>query len=122
MRKIMLAASLCGALLTSACASLLPGRQAHSRGPTGNELVNQRLRLVTPRGQVSTLHFLRGGLVRAMFGKREVMGQWQVADGRLCFMWTGAPRECWRYTEPFRRGRTETVQSDRGNTTSITLL
>ena len=121
MRKMLLAASLCGALLTSGCASLLPGQRA-GRAPTGAELVGQRLRLVTPQGQASTMHFLRGGLVRAVFGQGEVMGRWQVAEGRLCFMWTGAPRECWRYTEPFRRGRTETVQSDRGNITSITLL
>ena len=121
MRKTMLAALLSGLLLTSGCASLLPGVLG-SRAPTGAELVGQRLRLVTPQGQASTMHFLRGGLVRAVFGQREVMGRWQVGDGRLCFLWTGAPRECWRYTEPFRRGRTERVQSDRGNITSITLL
>lgn len=119
MRKALLA--LCGSLLISGCASLLPGRLGGST-PTGAELFGQRLRLVTPRGQTSIMHFMRGGMVRAVFGRREVFGRWQVGGGRLCFLWTGAPRECWRYTEPFRRGRTETVQSDRGNITNITLL
>ncbi len=100
MRKALFAASLGGSLLISACATLIP------RSQPGAELVGQTLRLQTARGQASTMHFMRGGAVRAVFGEREVLGRWELEQGNLCFFWTGAPRECWRYTAPFRRGRT----------------
>jgi hypothetical protein len=113
MRSILTVASL--ALLLSACASALP------RSKAGSELVGQNLRLQTSRGQVSTLQFRNGGVVRALFGRQEILGRWQVERGRLCFLWTGAPRECWPYSQAFRAGETRSITSDRGNVLRVTM-
>lgn len=116
MRKAVFAASICGSMLLSACATILPSSRP------GSELAGQSLRVETSGGQTSTLHLNRGGVVRAVFGSNAVTGRWQVQQQQLCFFWTGAPRECWRYETPFRRGRTESVTSDRGNVVRVTLL
>jgi hypothetical protein len=76
----------------------------------------------TSRGQVSTLQFRNKQIVRALFGQREVLGRWQVERARLCFYWTGAPKECWPYARPLRSGETRNITSDRGNAVRVTLL
>ena len=116
MRKAVFAASVCGSILLSGCATVFPSSRP------GSELAGQVLRVETSSGQTSTLHFRRDGAVRASFGNSQVMGRWQVQQQQLCFFWAGAPRECWRYETPFRRGRTESVTSDRGNVVRVTAL
>jgi hypothetical protein len=114
MRSAVTVASL--SLLVSGCASVLP------RSQPGSELVGQNLRMETRAGQVSTLQFRNGGVVRARFGGQEILGRWQVEPARLCFLWTGAPRECWPYPQVFRKGETRTITSDRGNVSRVTML
>ncbi|MDQ4088316.1 MAG: hypothetical protein M3177_09965, partial [Pseudomonadota bacterium] len=93
-----------------------------SRGPEpGAELVGRTLRMQTSRGDATTLRFRDEGRVRATFRGRSVEGRWRVRDRRLCFFWSGAPRECWPYRSPFERGRTRTVTSDRGNVVRVTM-
>lgn len=77
--------------------------------------------MVTARGDVTDLRFRRDGTVRATFRRGSATGRWQVRDRRLCFFWSGAPRECWPYREPFERGRTRNLTSDRGNQLRVTL-
>jgi hypothetical protein len=115
MRGALIVASLCGAILVSGCASIFP-----RGGRPGSELVGQALRLQTSRGQVSTLQFRNGGIVRALFGKQELLGRWQVERERLCFFWSGAPRECWPYAHAFTKDLTVSVTSDRGNVVRVT--
>lgn len=114
MRRYFTAALLCGSALLGACATVAPERQA------GDELVGRSLRVETSGGQVSTLTFAEDGSVRAAFGRNRVTGRWQVRDRQLCFFWTGAERECWRYAAPFPAGRTVTLTSDRGNVVHVT--
>ena len=115
----MIRSCLASALL--ACA-LLAGC-ATTRGPApGNELSGRSLRMETTRGDVTRLRFRDDGRVRADFRGRSIDGRWQVTDRRLCFFWSGAPRECWPYSRPFERGRTRTVTSDRGNVLRVTML
>ena len=76
----------------------------------------------TARGEVTILRFREGGSVRADFRGRTLSGRWQTANRRLCFFWTGAPRECWPYRAPFERGRARTLTSDRGNVLRVTML
>lgn len=116
MRKALFAASLGGSMLISACATVLP------RSQPGGELAGQSLRVQTSRGDVSTLQFRGDGAVRALFGERQLVGRWEVANQRLCFFWGQAPRECWAYRAPFRRGQTVTLTSDRGNVVRVTRL
>jgi hypothetical protein len=104
-------------MLVAGCSSILPRMQQ-----PGSELVGQTLRMQTSRGQVSTLQFRNNGIVRAVFGKQEIVGRWQVEPVRLCFLWTGAPRECWPYPTPFRRGETRGITSDRGNSVRVTRI
>jgi hypothetical protein len=113
MRGALMAASL--SILVSGCASLLP------RSQPGWELVGKNLRMETRSGQVSTLQFRNNNVVRARFGQQEILGRWQVEPARLCFLWTGAPRECWPYPQPFRAGETRQITSDRGNASRVTM-
>ena len=105
-------------LMLSACVS--PRGGGRDAAP-GAELVGRQVRLETAGGQVSTLQFMPEGVVRARFGSREVSGQWHATGDRLCFAWTGAPRECWPYSRPFPRGETISLTSDRGNAVRVTL-
>jgi len=110
------AAAFAAALLTTGCATLRGGPEP------GAELVGRTLRMETARGQVTRLSFRPGGEVRARFGRRTLDGRWQASRRRLCFRWPSAPRECWPYRQPFERGRTRTLTSDRGNVLRVTLL
>jgi len=121
MRKRLLAAALSGSVLLAGCATIGIGgndRQA------GAELVGRSARLVTNNGQASTLRFQQGGRITALFGRREASGRWWARDEKLCFEWGGQERtrECWPYNQPFRRGRTRTVRSDRGNFVRVILF
>ena len=111
----ILPAALCGLILLSGCATIRGER-------SGSELVGRTLSMQTPRGEVTTLRFRSNGTVRATFARGSIVGRWQAEDGRLCFLWSGAPRECWPYSEPFVRGRTRTISSDRGNVLQVTML
>ena len=113
MRSVLIVASL--SLLVSGCASVLP------RSQPGSELVGKNLRMETRAGQVSTLEFRNNNVVRARFGQQEIVGRWQVEPGRLCFLWTGAPRECWPYPQAFGRGESRTITSDKGNVSRVTM-
>ena len=113
MRSVLIVATI--SLLVSGCASVMP------RSQPGSELVGKNLRMETRAGQVSTLEFRNDNVVRARFGSQEIIGRWQVEPARLCFLWTGAPRECWPYPQPFRRGETRTITSDRGNQSRVTM-
>ena len=116
MRKLFTPALVSASLLLSACATLVP------RGAPGQELVGRTLRVETSRGQVSTLLLNRNGTVTAAFGPNQIQGRWELADGQLCFLWSGAPRECWPYAGQFRRGQAVPVTSDRGNNVRVTML
>ncbi|WP_146193581.1 hypothetical protein [Sphingosinicella humi] len=108
-----LLALLLGALTLGGCATLGMGR-------AGDELVGEALRMQTSRGQITHLLFQGDGTVRAAFGESVVTGRWSVENRNLCFYWTGAPRECWPYAAPFRRGETRALTSDRGNAIRVT--
>ena len=116
MSKLFTSALLGGSLLLSACATVLPSARP------GQELIGRTLRVETSRGQVSTLLFNRNGTVTAAFGTSQIQGSWQLTDGQLCFLWAGAPRECWPYARPFQRGETVPITSDRGNKVRVTML
>jgi len=88
----------------------------------GPELVGQTLRVETRGGQVSALRFGGQGAVTAQFGNSTLDGRWSTEPGRLCFLWGQAPRECWPYETPFRRGETISLISDRGNAVRVTLI
>ena len=104
-------------------ASALLAGCATTRSPaTGTELAGRSLRMETARGEVTILRFREGGRVRADFRGHTLAGRWQAANRRLCFYWTGAPRECWPYRAPFERGRARNVTSDRGNVLRVTML
>lgn len=118
MRTTILAAALGAAALTG-CSTLGIGDRNGRRA--GAELIGQTLRLQPSSGQATTLRFAGDGTVRATFGNRTTTGRWRVRDERLCFFWGPAPRECWPYAAPFRRGRTVTLTSDRGNVVRVTL-
>jgi hypothetical protein len=62
--------------------------------------------------------------VTALFGRSQANGRYWARDNKLCFEWGGQARtrECWPYTQPFRRGQTRTVTSDRRNVVRVTLL
>lgn len=91
------------------------------RGPAQPEFVGRELVVQARSGEVSTLRFRGDGGVMARFGERETEGRWALENRRLCFTWAGNFRECWPYAEPFRRGRTVTVTSDRGNVVRVTM-
>ena len=110
-------------LATILFVSALMAGCATTRSPSpGTELAGRSLRMETARGEVTILRFREGGSVRADFRGRTLGGRWQAANRRLCFFWTGAPRECWPYRAPFERGRARTLTSDRGNVLRVTML
>jgi hypothetical protein len=106
----------------SACATVVPPAPAPVQWTPGAELMDQRIRMQTAGGQVSTLHFAPNGEVHAEFGGRQVTGTWVATSNQLCFSWAGSSRECWPYTAPLRRGETVSLTSDRGNRVQVTLL
>lgn len=106
----------------SACATIVPPAPVTVARAPGSELIDQRVRMQTAAGQVSTLHFAPNGVVHAEFGGRQVAGTWVATPGQLCFSWAGSSRECWPYTAPLRRGETMSLTSDRGNAVQVTLL
>src|SRR4051812_27951695 len=90
--------------------------------PRGPEFVGRTLTVQASGGQVSTLFLHPDGTVEARFNGTTTVGKWEFGDGKLCYLWRkGTYRECWPHTAPFRRGRTETVRSDRGNVVKVTL-
>lgn len=109
---LILAAS---ATTLAGCATVMPPSQP------GAELAGRTLRMETARGPVTMLSFQRGGVVRAAFGNNVVQGRYEVVNRNLCFHWAGAPRECWPYAAPFRRGETRAITSDRGNAIRVTM-
>ena len=117
MRKLFTSALVSGSMLLSACATLVPRGAA-----PGQELVGRTLRVETSSGQVSTLLLNRNGTVTAAFGSNRIQGRWELVNGQLCFLWSGAPRECWPYAGQFRRGQAVPVTSDRGNNVRVTML
>ena len=106
---------LCGSLVLSACATLVP------RVVPGTELIGQSVEMVTARGQRSTLHFEESGTVRATYTGGQTSGRWFMRNNQLCFLWGTAPQECWPYAVPLQRGRTRSITSDRGNVVQVTL-
>ncbi|WP_114954620.1 hypothetical protein [Sphingosinicella terrae] len=109
-------------LLTFAAFALLAGCATGRGAAPEGDLAGRTLRMAAANGQVTTLRFRGDGSVRAAFGRRHLDGRWRVAGRRLCFDWPNARRECWPYAEPFVRGRTRTVTSDRGNVVRVTML
>jgi hypothetical protein len=108
------ALSLCLAGALAGCATGRP----RSEEP---EFVGRAMTVQTGAGQVSTLRFQQDGTVVARFGEQETRGEWSLEPRQLCFTWARNFRECWPYTEPFRRGRTTTIRSDRGNVVQVTM-
>ena len=122
MRARLTMAALSGAILLAGCAVIPPAPPpVRTQVAPGAELVGRSIRVETSSGQASTLHFAPGGAVHATFGERQAAGRWEVADGRLCFTWPGAPRECWPYRGALPRGETVSLTSDRGNVVRVTL-
>ena len=91
------------------------------RGEPLPEFVGRPLSVQAASGQVSTLLLHPDGTVEARFNGKTTAGRWEVRGGNLCYTWGGTYRECWPHTAPFRRGRTETIRSDRGNVVKVTL-
>ena len=125
MRKLMIAAALSGSVLLAGCSTIGLGRPDRDR--LGSELVGRSAKVATAKGQNSTLNFQRRGRITATFGRNQSQGRWFVVrspESKLCFVWGGREytRECWPYTQPFRRGQMRTVRSDRGNVVKVTLL
>lgn len=114
MRKAVIAAALGAPLFLGACATV-------PRVAPGTELIGRSVQMQTAQGQTSMLTFRDQGQVTAAFGRQQVHGRWFVRNRQLCFVWTGAPQECWPYPAPFPRGRTVTLTSDRGNQVRVTL-
>lgn len=111
-------AALCAAGLLAGCSTLRGGGDDDDVRP---EFVGRTLRVETAQGQVSHLRARDDGSVIARFGERETSGRWSIERRRLCFTWAQNWRECWPYQEPFRRGRTVALTSDRGNKVRVTL-
>ena len=101
--------------------ALLAGCATVGDSPSRDSLAGSTLRMTATNGAVTTLRFRGDGTVSARFGRGTLEGRWRVADRRLCFDWPNAPRECWPYREPFERGRTRTITSDRGNVVRVTM-
>jgi len=116
-RKIVL--SLCLAAAVSGCA------MNRGRGPDAGseqpEFVGRSLQVVAANGQTTILRFQREGQVFARYGEQETEGRWELRSRELCFTWRQTFRECWPYTQRFRRDRATTVRSDRGNVVQVTL-
>ena len=113
--KALTAAMIGAALFVGGCATT-------SDRPGGGTLAGRSIRMQTANGQTSTLSFARDGTVRAAFGERQLAGRYEVDEGRLCFFWGSAPRECWPYSAPYPRGETIRLTSDRGNVVNVTML
>ena len=109
-------ASLSLAALVAGCAAI-----PRSDGPRQPEFVGRSIQMQTAAGQTTLLSFAADGTVRAQFGERSTAGRWSLERRQLCFTWAGNFRECWPYTQPFRRGRTVALTSDRGNALRVTL-
>jgi hypothetical protein len=110
-----------GAAALLASCSVIPGGDRDRRPPPGPEFAGRSMTVVAANGQASTLRFGRDGGVVAEFGDRETQGRWALERRKLCFTWGGSYRECWPYAQPFERGRTRTITSDRGNVVRVTL-
>ena len=114
MVRLVSGALLGASIFLSGCATIFGD-------PPGEELAGRTLRVQTSRGQVSNMLFNRDGTVAAFFGRNQAQGRWQVDKRRLCFMWTGAPRECWPYAARFQRRVPVEIVSDRGNRVRVTM-
>lgn len=110
-------ATLCLGAALAGCSTIRGGGDRDGRP----EFVGRQMTVEAANGQVTTLRFAEEGGVTARFGERETQGRWALERGQLCFTWARNFRECWPYTEPFRRGRTATIRSDRGNVVRVTL-
>jgi len=91
------------------------------RGEPMPEFVGRPLSVEAAPGRVSTLLLHPDGTVEARYNGRTIAGRWDFRDGKLCYTWSDNRPECWPHTAPFRRGRTETIRSDRGNVVRVTL-
>jgi hypothetical protein len=85
------------------------------------EFVGRPLAVQAANGQVTTLMLFPDGRVEARFDGKTRAAHWDFADGNLCYRWTETYRECWRHTQPFRSGRTETIRSDHGHVVKVTM-
>jgi hypothetical protein len=109
-------------LLPMLTALLLAGCATGRDSAPARDLAGLTLRMTAANGQETNLRFREGGIVRATFSGRSLDGRWHISRRRLCFDWPRARRECWPYREPFVRGRTRTITSDRGNVVRVTML
>lgn len=85
------------------------------------EFVGRPISVEAANGQLTTLLLHPDGTVEARYNGKTTAGRWDFRDGNLCYTWGGNFRECWRHEQPFVRGRSETVRSDRGNVVKVTL-
>jgi hypothetical protein len=108
-------------VLTLCLVGALAGCATGGRRSEEPEFVGRAMTVQTSAGQLSTLRFQQDGTVIARFGEQETRGEWSLDARQLCFTWARNFRECWPYTAPFRRGRTTTIRSDRGNVVQVTL-
>ncbi len=106
---------------TACAAALLAGCATGPREPAVPEFVGRTMTVETSAGQVTNLDFRSDGTVTARFDGTRTEGRWHLERRQLCFTWARDFRECWPYTERFRRGRTVTITSDRGNVVRVTL-
>ena len=118
-RHFSLSLCVAGAALLVGCATATPERP--ERGSEEPEFVGRALDVVAANGQTTTLRFRRDGVVTARFNESETEGQWSLSPRELCFTWRRTFRECWPYTQPFRRGRPVAITSDRGNVVRVTM-
>jgi hypothetical protein len=113
------ALAICLSVAVAGCAAGGGGRP--ERGSEEPEFVGRSLDVVAANGQTTTLRFERGGAVTARFNERETQGEWSLRPNELCFTWRQTFRECWPYTQRFRRGRPVSITSDRGNVVRVTM-
>jgi hypothetical protein len=120
LNRTRLALPIAAAAMLAGCA-LIPKSDRGPVAPQQPEFVGRSMTVVAANGQASTMRFARDGGVVARFGDRETQGRWALDGRRLCFTWGGSFRECWPYAQPFERGRTRSLTSDRGNAVRVTL-
>jgi hypothetical protein len=105
---------LAAGLAFAGCATTAPAR-------LGAELPGRTLRIDLPNGEVTRLRFNADGSVVGTGAGGQATGTWQAANAQICMDWPRLGRECFRYAEPFRPGRTVTLTGTSGATVRVTM-
>ena len=104
----------------AAIASLILAGAAAAQEPI-TDLTGRHMVVVDAEGQTHTIHYEADGVARAAMGDNETVGRWEIANGQLCFEFSGQPRDCWPWDGNFPTGQAVPVTSPRGEAFIITL-